>query len=619
MSTTYDRLPAGARLARKVSRARPIRVAHITTIDLTLVYLLKGQLRRLQAEGYEVTAISAPGPAVPSLEADGIRHIPWRGATRGWSLTSDLRAFLELVRILRRERFDVVHTHNPKPGVLGRIAARIARVPCVVNTVHGLYATPTDPRARKAAVLAAEWIAARASDAELYQSEEDFGWARRIRLAGRRRTVLLGNGIDLRRFDPSAVDAATLDGLRAELGIAPGALVIGTVGRLVVEKGYRELLEVADRVHAELPEAVFLIVGGSDDDKWDAISKEEITRPRDHVIFAGHRDDVRDLLGVMDVFVLASWREGLPRGAMEAAAMARPLVLTDIRGCREVARDGIEGLLVPPKDPARLYDAVMRLARDGDLRKRMGAAARERALTRFDERRVEDIVVREYHTLLGRAGMVSEEIDDLRVRRATLADVPLLARHHVEMHPTAFMPRLGERFMRVLYRSFVTDEDAVAVIAEQNGTVIAFATGALSVDGFYRRFFRRHGIRAGIAAGHRLLRPTFVKRVVETARYPVNMKGYPEPEFLTLGVLPGVRSRGLGGLLGNVIVEELGDIGADEVRGTVASDNAAMLKMMTNSGWETIGEFSVHDGLKSVVFKKATPASRDRVTSDGDV
>src|SRR6185503_5743754 len=109
----------------------------------------------------------------------------------------DVRAFHELVQILRRERFDLVHTHNPKPGILGRIAARRVGVPCVVNTVHGLYAIPTAPLAKRAAVLSAEWFAARFSDLELYQSEEDMAWALKRRVATPSRTVLLGNGTDL--------------------------------------------------------------------------------------------------------------------------------------------------------------------------------------------------------------------------------------------------------------------------------------------------------------------------------------------------------------------------------------------------------------------------------------
>ena len=602
------RVPNERRLTRKIVTDRPIRVAHITTIDLTLWYLLRNQLQRLGAEGYDVTAISAPGPAVPLLEAEGIRHIPWRNATRGWSLAADLRAFFELYRILRRHKFDIVHTHNPKPGVLGRIAARLAGVPCVVNTVHGLYATPKDRPGRKAAVLAAEAIAARCSDLELYQSEEDLTWARRIHLAGRRRTVLLGNGVDMHAFDPGAVPAERVASVRAELGIPANAVVVGTVGRLVLEKGYRELFRAARGVRRRHPNVVFLVVGGSDGDKWDSLPSADMDAARGNVVFAGHRDDVRDLLALMDVFVLASWREGLPRSPIEAAAMAKPLVLTDIRGCREVVRDGVEGFLVPAHDPGRLEAAIGRLLADPELRARMGAAARVRALERFDQRRVEDVVVREYQALAGRKGLLAEEIEGLRVRRATRADVPLLAHYHVQMHETGFMPRLGEPFMRVLYNAFVTDEDAVALIVEQDGQTIAFGTGALSVPGFYRRFFRRHGVRAVIAAAPKLIRPRFLKRAWETARYPVNMDGYPEPEFLTLGVLPGVRARGLGGLVGNAIVEELGALGATEARGTVAIDNIPMNRMMVRSGWLEVGRFSVHDGRTSIVYRKPCPS-----------
>src|SRR2546421_432034 len=121
-----------------------VRVAHLTTVDLTLRFLLLPQLRRLRDEGYDVTTISAPGPWVGELREEGFRHVPWNHATRSWDLRADVKAFAELVRILRRERFDLVHTHNPKPGIMGRIAARLVGTPCVVNTVHGLYATPED-------------------------------------------------------------------------------------------------------------------------------------------------------------------------------------------------------------------------------------------------------------------------------------------------------------------------------------------------------------------------------------------------------------------------------------------------------------------------------------------
>ncbi len=370
------------------------RVAHVATVDMTVRFLLLGQLKRLREAGYEVTAISAPGPWVPEIEAEGIRFIPWNEATRAWSPRADARAFAELVRILRRERFDLVHTHNPKPGVLGRIAARVAGVPSVVNTVHGLYATPQDRVAKRAAVLTAEAVASRFSDLELFQSEEDLRWARHRRVVRERRSLLLGNGTDLSMFDPDLVGPEERVRVRRSLGIAPDALVVGTVGRIVEEKGYRELFDAFRSIRANFPDARLLVVGETDLDKADAIATAELPGVEEGVVLAGWRTDVPSLLGAMDLFVLASWREGMPRSAIEAAAMGLPLVVTDIRGCREVVRDGIEGLLVTPRDPVALASAIERLLKDEELRSQYAAAALLRARSRFDERRVSDTVVR---------------------------------------------------------------------------------------------------------------------------------------------------------------------------------------------------------------------------------
>ncbi|MGH2727708.1 MAG: glycosyltransferase [Actinomycetota bacterium] len=586
----------------------PIRVAHVATIDLTVWYMLRPQLRRLAAEGYEVAAISAPGDRVADLEREGIRHIAWRSATRGWSLAADLRAFGELVRILRRERFDVVHTHNPKPGVLGRIAGRLAGVPVVVNTQHGLYAMPEDRALRKGAVLGIEWLAARFSDLELFQSEEDFAWAGRLRIARPPHSVVLGNGIDVGRFDPAAVGSERAAELRAELGIPEGSVVVGTVGRLVVEKGYRELFTAAARVRAEHPATVFLVVGGGDPEKWDSIPADEMARAKEHVIFAGHREDVRDLLAIMDVFVLPSWREGLPRSAIEAAAMGRPLVLTNIRGCREVARVGIEGLLVPVKDPARLAKAISRLVGDAALRERMGGAARDRALERFDERKVEDIVVREYGRLLP-VGATTDLGDGYRVRSAREADVPTLARLHRETVPSAFLPTLGDRFMRLLYRALLRDAAGVAAVVEDDaGRVVAFASGAASVPGFYRRFFRRYGVIAALAAAPRLVRPRVFRHALETARFPKSAERFPEAEIFVWGVDRSVRARGLGIAVLDAATAELGRLGAAEARGIVYAENERARKVLIDSGWRIAGEVSVHAGRSSVVVVRPCPS-----------
>jgi glycosyltransferase involved in cell wall biosynthesis len=387
---------------RRPTGQHRVRVAHVSNTDSSVRFLLLPQLRRLVDEGFDVLAISPRGRWVEDVEAAGVRHVEWSTISRRWSAAADARASIDLARIVRRERVDILHLHTPKIAVLGRVVGRLAGVPSVVNTVHGLYATPEDPPLKRRIVLGLERMTTLLSDLELYQSEEDLAWVRRARAVPRGRSLLLGNGIDLSWFDPSTVPAGRRAALRAELGIPQGACVVGTVARMVAEKGFRELFEATRRVRAEVPNVHVLVVGAPDTAKADSITVAEIEAAGPDLTVTGWREDVRDLLAIMDVFVLASWREGLPRSAIEAASMARPLVLTNIRGCREVARDGVEGLLVPPRDAVSLAGAILRLLRDPELRARLGTAARMRALGRFDERAVTDTIVRAYGRLLGR-------------------------------------------------------------------------------------------------------------------------------------------------------------------------------------------------------------------------
>lgn len=372
------------------------KIAHLTTVDMSLEYLLLPQLCAARDAGAEVIGISAPGSAVDRLEALGIRHISLDGSTRGMNLLGDLRAVRSLWRILRSERPDVLHTHNPKPGVYGRVIGRVAGVPVVVNTVHGLYASPDDRWLRKAVVYSLEAIASRFSDAELVQNEEDLELMRRLHLAPRARLHLLGNGVDLDRFHPSAVAGETRRRIRAELDVDDATVLFGVVARLVHEKGYRELIEAAERAG---PGAAFVAVGGHDPEKADTLACDEIARGEQAgVRFVGHREDVLDLYAAMDVAVLPSYREGLPRSLMEAAAMAKPLIATNIRGCRQVVDDGQNGCLVPPRDAKKLTESIRMLADDRDRRLAYGARSRAIAEERFDERTIVAQVLATYQT-----------------------------------------------------------------------------------------------------------------------------------------------------------------------------------------------------------------------------
>lgn len=378
------------------------RVAHLTTVDASLRFLVLAQLEAVRDAGGEAIGISAPGPWTGELEARGIRHVPLPSSTRGADVRADVRAAIELWRILRRERPDVLHTHNPKPGIYGRVVGRLAGVPIVVNTVHGLYATPDDRLAKRAVVYALEAVASRFSDAELVQSAEDHRLLVRWRITPRARTRLLGNGVDLERFDPTR-DVAARQRERAALGVDDDAVVIGTVGRLVAEKGYLEVFEAARRLGRR---AVVVVAGPDDPDKRDRLDRRVLEAARAAgVRFLGMRDDIESFYAALDVFVLASHREGYPRSAMEAAAMALPVVATDIRGCREVVDHGRTGLLVPVRDAVALAEALAALVDDPERRRVMGRAARRLAEERFDDRRVVARVLDAYRSAGRRKGL----------------------------------------------------------------------------------------------------------------------------------------------------------------------------------------------------------------------
>jgi glycosyltransferase involved in cell wall biosynthesis/ribosomal protein S18 acetylase RimI-like enzyme/O-antigen ligase len=587
-------------LQRQGRLLRRGRVAYVTSSDLTLRFILIDEMRRLRERGFDVTAISAPGPWVGDIEAEGIRHLPWRNVVRAWNPVADARALRELWRILR-EGFDVVHTHTPKAGVLGRLAARLADVPAVVNTVHGYYATPADALPKRLTVLGVENLAARCSDLELFVGEEDYRWASRSGVVSPGKRVLVGTGVDLSRFDPVAGSSEERSAIRGELGVPNDALLVSTMGRLVAEKGYRELFSAARRVRSARPDVRFVVLGSTDIGKRDAIGEQELDLVRDDVVFAGWREDVRDVLAASDIFVLPSWREGVPRSAIEAAAMGLPLILTDIRGCREVVRDGVEGLLVPPRAPDRLAGAIEQLVEDPELRRRMGAAARARALERFDERRVFERIRDAYDRLLAAKGLRPRPRGPT-VRPATPDDASVIARLHRATLPDAFLPRLGDRFLRRLYRAMAGDPEAVLLVSENGEGVVGFAAGTPSVTRFYRRFKRRHGVPVALLLLPRLARRDVRRRLRETARYPNGMGTTTDAELLSIGVAPEHERGGIGRRLASELLTGLSERGAEEVRVVVAASNRRANRFYQRIGFRPAGTIAVHEGAASNVL-----------------
>ncbi|CAN5322248.1 MAG: GNAT family N-acetyltransferase [Acidimicrobiia bacterium] len=581
-----------------------VKLAHLTTIDLSLRYLVLPQMTAAERLGWDTIGISAPGPYVSELEEVGIRHIPLPTSSRGWGLRADLRAALDLWRILRREKVDILHTHNPKPGLYGRIVGRLAGVPIVVNTVHGLYATEDDRPAKRLAVYLAEGIASRFSDAELVQSIEDLELMNRYRITRRHRTALLGNGVDLTRFDPSRFDATERRTARAELGVTDDQVLIGAVGRLVAEKGYPELVEAA----AMLPDRYAVVAIGPDDpEKHDALGADFAARAEAAgVRLLGMRTDVDRWYAAMDLFVLASHREGFPRAAMEAAAMGLPVIATDIRGCRQVVEDGATGRLVPVADPAALSAAITAIGDDPAAMAAMGKASRAKAHAEFDEDRIVHTVFSTYHAVAKRKGIgpvlaAAPQVEAPVIRPATLADVPHLARLHAEAIETGFLPSLGSGVMERLYTALIGWDNAIVLVADGTWRPVGFVAGVTDTGTFYRHFVRRYGAGAALAAAPRLARPAVLRRAWQTLRYGGGANQVPA-ELLSMAVDYGARRRGLGSALGERFLAAMEGRGVAGVRVVVGSHNQGAVAAYESMGFVPSGAVEIHRGEVSQVL-----------------
>ena len=387
-----------------------IKVLQLAAAGVTMRRLLKALIDRQIAEGYDVRLACADGDDSREMSVLGYQITPIHIERRIGAL-SNLRTVADLYRLMRRERFDVVHVHTPIAAVLGRVAAKMARVPLVFYTAHGFYFHEhMKPYVRKPIVWL-ERAMGRMTDMIFSQSEEDAQTAIREKIGLPGKVQCIKNGVDLSRF------AAQANGARASFGLEPGDRVVGFVGRMVGEKGILELVEAMHRVVREVPRAKLLLVGGTLDSDRDS-GFSDLLRDRisadglaHRTVFAGYSDDIAGAMAAMDLFVLPSYREGMPRTVIEAMASAKPVVATDIRGCREEVVHGETGLLVPIRNAHALADAIIEVLRDPECARRMGLSGQERAQRLFDERDVVQRQMETYRRLLTEAGLIERSLD----------------------------------------------------------------------------------------------------------------------------------------------------------------------------------------------------------------
>jgi glycosyltransferase involved in cell wall biosynthesis len=322
--------------------------------------------------------------AVPDLERFAVPTLVRRVAP-----VADLRALSTLRSVMRSFRPQVVHTHSSKAGILGRLAARLERVPAVVHTIHGFGFTPLQPAPMRWAFRSAERALARWTDHFVAVSEADLRRGVALGLFPAEQASVIRAGIDLDRFRAAAGGAA----VRERLGIAAGAPVVTQVGNFKQQKAPLDFVRVAAAVHESVPEACFVMVGdGPLRPAAERLAAELGIAAQ--MRFCGWWDDVPALLAATTVSVLSSRHEGLPCSVVESLAAGVPVVATAVDGTVEVVRPGLNGRLAAAGDVAELARGVAGILTDPDLRARMSAAAAD-GLQSFDR----DLMVRQQEDL----------------------------------------------------------------------------------------------------------------------------------------------------------------------------------------------------------------------------
>jgi glycosyltransferase involved in cell wall biosynthesis len=376
-------------------------VVHVAAHPASLRFFV-GAFRDLASRGVDVHAVASPGPDLDHVA--GGEQVPVHGVpiSRFMTPLRDLVSIVALWRCLRRIRPDVVVAHMSKGGLIGMIAAWLARVPGRVYYNHGLALDSA--RGTKAVLLRiAETISHRLARRVFCVSHSVRDLILAYGLCPARKVQVLANGsvngVDAaRRFDPGRA-APERAATRRRFGIPEDALVVGFVGRVFREKGIVELVAAWKEVAAAVPGAWLVVAGPTDEKEPIPADVLEALHTHPRIRLLGFVEDTPALYAAIDVLVLPSEREGLPVVTLEAAAMALPIVATRVVGCVDAVVDGETGTLVPARDPGALARAVRAYLQDPVLRRRHGEAGRARVRRDFRPEDIWDATFREYVAL----------------------------------------------------------------------------------------------------------------------------------------------------------------------------------------------------------------------------
>jgi len=349
---------------------------------------------------YEVIAVSSFSDVLKEVEKEQGVRVNAIEMSRKITPLKDLLALIKLYIFLKREKPLIVHTHTPKAGTVGMLAAKMARVPFRLHTVGGLPLLETKGAKRKLLDLVEKLTYACAS--RVYPNSfklSEIIIRNNYAKASKLKVIAGGssNGIKTSHFSIDEVSDDKLNELRNKLGISKTGTTFCFIGRIVKDKGINELV-VAFRNVYEIDSSARLLLVGYFENELDPVSPdtEKIIYNHPAIHFLGYQADVRPFLAISDVFVFPSYREGFPNAVMQAGAMNIPSIVTDINGCNEIIKDGVNGIIVPPKDIEALQNAMLEMIYNTEKRHSMALVSRAMIVERYEQSYVWSELLNEY-------------------------------------------------------------------------------------------------------------------------------------------------------------------------------------------------------------------------------
>lgn len=591
-------------MTRATYGERPVRILHIVGGSafgggsMVILDLVRAAL----AEGHTVDVLTTEPLLSERTRALGGGVIPLSAIERRLHPWYDARGLLRLVRYLRTQHYDVVHTHTSKAGVLGRLAARMAGVPVVVHTMHGMAVHDRSPQWAIQATAFVERLMARCADRVVTVSEWHRDWSLRLGIAGPARLLAIPNGVRVDRSPAVASDAA-----RRALDVDADRCLILCVSRIAAGKGLEDLVRaVAQLRDRPASRPVALRIAGTGP-AFDAIRHVVHEAGFDaDVVLVGHHDDVDSLLAAADVVVHPSHREGLSLALLESMMAECVLVASAIPTAREATGDGDAAWLYPPGDVDALAAALRRAIGERGESARHRLAAGERARREYSV----SVMQQRYETLyrrllLERSTRSVSATGALRVAAATADDLPALVALHRAAFPGFFLTRLGAGFLSHYYTCAREAPGGIVLVVHAGDVPVGFVCGSSQPDALMRALVRRAPRIALTLLLDGIRRPSFLlpltgrilARVRDvwngTSRRPdsaADRRASADAELTSIAVHPHAEGRGLGRHLVAAFADAAAAHGATHVYLTTdASDNTRVQQFYESIGFAQAG------------------------------